>query len=144
MGGGAGWETRLTGRDVNEKGVVRYEIPVLVLDRREAEVSLVPAARKVPGADGLVDFYVMPDFDDGARLYREARFGFFAKPLLAKWSGAPHDVSCWRSRTVSNNLGPAGATENRTLDRRRCHSLPEPVTCTRHVFQPRRATRLRR
>jgi hypothetical protein len=53
---------------VSEKGIVRYEVPVLVLDRGEAEVSLVPVARKVPGADGLVDFYVMPDFDDVASL----------------------------------------------------------------------------
>jgi hypothetical protein len=71
----AGWETRLTSRDVNEKGFVRYEVPVLVLDRDEAEVSLVPVARKVPGADGLVD--LMPDFDDVASLYREEGQWFF-------------------------------------------------------------------
>ena len=73
----AGWETRLTSRDVNEKGVVRYEVPVLVLDRDEIVVSLVPVARKVPGADGLVDFYVMPDFDNVASLYREEGQWFF-------------------------------------------------------------------
>jgi len=73
----AGWETRLTSRDVKEKGVVRYEAPVLVLDRDETEVSLVPVARMVPGADGLVDFYVMPDFDDVASLYREEGQWFF-------------------------------------------------------------------
>ncbi|MGC8639651.1 MAG: hypothetical protein ACP5XB_07200 [Isosphaeraceae bacterium] len=73
----AGWETRLTGRDVNEKGFVRYEVPVLVLDRDGAEVSLVPVARKVLGADGLVDFYLMPDFDDVASLYREEGQWFF-------------------------------------------------------------------
>jgi len=73
----AGWETRLTGRDVNERGGVRYEVPVLVLDREESEVSLVPIARKVPGADGLVDFYLMPDFDDVASLYREEGQWFF-------------------------------------------------------------------
>jgi hypothetical protein len=73
----AGWETRLTSRDVNEKGVVRYEVPVLVLDRDETEVSLVPVARKVPGAAGLVDFYVMPDFNDVASLYREEGQWFF-------------------------------------------------------------------
>ena len=73
----AGWETRLTGRDVKGKGVVHYEVPVLVLDRDEAEVSLVPVARKVPGADGLVDFYLMPDFDDVASLYQEKGQWFF-------------------------------------------------------------------
>jgi hypothetical protein len=73
----AGWETRLTSRDVNEKGVVRYEVPVLVLDRDEIEVSVVPVARKVPGAAGLVDFYVMPDFDSMASLYWEEGQWFF-------------------------------------------------------------------
>jgi hypothetical protein len=71
---------------VNEKGFVPYEVPVLVLDRGEAEVSLVPVARKVPGADGLVDFYVMPDFDDVASLYRENgqwffRYAFYPDPM---------------------------------------------------------------
>jgi hypothetical protein len=85
----AGWETRLTSRDVNEKGVVRYEVPVLVLDRDEIEVSLVPVARKVPGADGLVDFYIMPDFDNVASLYREEgqwflHYIFHADPLEAR------------------------------------------------------------
>jgi len=67
----AGWETRLTGRDVNERGFRRYEVPVLVLDRGEAEVSLVPVAREVPGGGGLVDLYLMPDFDAVASLYEE-------------------------------------------------------------------------
>lgn len=73
----AGWETRITGRDVKGKEGVRYEVPVLVLDRDDAEVSLVPVARMVPGADGLVDFYVMPDFDNVASLYREEGQWFF-------------------------------------------------------------------
>ena len=73
----ASWGTRLTGRDVNEKGGLRYEVPVLVLNRGEAEVSLVPVARKVPGGDGLVDLYVMPDFNDVASLYREDGQWFF-------------------------------------------------------------------
>ncbi len=73
----AGWETRLTARDVNENGFARYEVPVLVLDRDKAEVSLVPVARNVPRAEGLVDFYLMPDFDDVASLYREDGQWFF-------------------------------------------------------------------
>jgi hypothetical protein len=73
----AGWETRLTARDVKEKGGLRYEAPVLVLDRDEAEVSLVPVAREVPGANGLVDFYLMPEFNHVASLYREKGQWFF-------------------------------------------------------------------
>lgn len=84
-----GWATRLTSRDVNEKDGVRYEVPVLELGRGEAEVSLVPVARKVPGADGLVDLYVMPDFDDVASLYREdgqwfLHYAFHPDPLSTR------------------------------------------------------------
>jgi hypothetical protein len=54
-----------------EKGLSRYEVPVLVLDREDAEVSLVPVARQVPGADGLVDLFRMPAYDAVASLYLE-------------------------------------------------------------------------
>ena len=45
----AGWETRLTSRDVNEKGVIRYEVPV---SRWTATRSRFPSFRspaKSPG-----------------------------------------------------------------------------------------------
>jgi hypothetical protein len=54
-----------------EKGVGRYEVPVLVLEREDAEISLVPVARQVPGADGLVDLFRMPAYDAVASLSLE-------------------------------------------------------------------------
>jgi hypothetical protein len=92
----AGWETRLTSRDVNEMEVIRYEVPVLVLDRDEIEVSLVPVARKVPGAAGLVDFYVMPDFDRMASLYREEGRWFFHHTFNAGPTEAHSEVETER------------------------------------------------
>lgn len=67
----AGWETRSTARDVNEPGLPRYEVPILVLDRDDVEVSLVPVARQIPGGGGLVDLYLMPDFDAVASLHQQ-------------------------------------------------------------------------
>jgi hypothetical protein len=67
----SGWRGRLTSKHMDEKGLGRYEVPVLVLDRDEAEVALVPVARQTPGADGLVDFFRMPAYDGVASLYRE-------------------------------------------------------------------------
>ena len=67
----SGWQGRLTSKHMAEKGLGRYEVPVLVLDREDAEVSLVPVARQVPGADGLVDLFRMPAYDAVASLYRE-------------------------------------------------------------------------
>jgi hypothetical protein len=67
----SGWRGRLTSRHMAENGLGRYEVPVLVLDRDDAEVSLVPVTRQVPGADGLVDLFRMPAYDDVASLYLE-------------------------------------------------------------------------
>jgi hypothetical protein len=69
--GASGWRGRLTSKHMAEKGVGRYEVPVLVLDRDDDEVSLVPVARHVPGADGLVDLFRMPAYDAVASLYLE-------------------------------------------------------------------------
>jgi hypothetical protein len=67
----SGWRGRLTSKHMVEKGIGRYEVPVLVLDRDDVEVSLVPVARRVPGADGLVDLFRMPAYDDVASLSLE-------------------------------------------------------------------------
>ncbi len=67
----SGWRGRLTSKHMAEKGLGRYEVPVLVLDRDDAEVSLVPVARQGPGADGLVDLFRMPAYDAVASLYLE-------------------------------------------------------------------------
>ena len=88
----AGWETRLAARGVKEGGGVRHEVPVLELEREKSEISLVPVVRKVPGADGLVDLYVMPDFDAVASLYREAgrwvfHYAFHRDPMQTPSGG---------------------------------------------------------
>lgn len=69
--GDGGWKPSLTSVDLTESGYGRYEAPVLVLSRGEVVVSLVPVARQVPGANGMVDLYVMPEFDDVASVYLE-------------------------------------------------------------------------
>jgi hypothetical protein len=69
--GASGWRGRLTSKHMAEKGVGRYVVPVLVLDRDDDEVSVVPVARRVPGADGLVDLFRMPAYDPVASLYLE-------------------------------------------------------------------------
>ena len=67
----SGWHGRLTGKHIAESGLSRYEVPVLVLSRDDAEVSLVPVARKVPGADVLVNIFRMPAYDLVASLFQE-------------------------------------------------------------------------
>jgi hypothetical protein len=73
----SGWRSRMTSKHMAEKALGRYEVPVLVLDRDDVEVALVPVACQVPRADGLVDFFRMPAYDDVASLYREEGEWFF-------------------------------------------------------------------
>jgi hypothetical protein len=55
----AGWETRLTGRDVNEKGVVRYEVPVLAWIPKNA---LSPNKVACEGGGSFENFRPSPDW----------------------------------------------------------------------------------
>jgi hypothetical protein len=86
----AGWKPSLTSVDLTEKEYGRYEAPVLVLTRDEVVVSLVPVARQVPKADGLVGLYLMPEFDDMASLYLEEggrwflHYAFHPDPMEAR------------------------------------------------------------
>jgi hypothetical protein len=67
----AGWRTRRITKTVNERRLGRYEVPVLLMEKDAVEVVLNPVARLVPGADGAVDLYLSPAYDDIASLYFE-------------------------------------------------------------------------
>jgi hypothetical protein len=67
----AGWRTRRISKTVNERRLGKYEVPVLLMEKDAVEVVLNPVARLVPGADGAVDLYLSPAYDDIAGLYFE-------------------------------------------------------------------------
>jgi hypothetical protein len=67
----AGWRTRRITKTVNERRLGKYEVPVLLMEKQAVEVVLNPVARLVPGADGAVDLYLSPAYDDIASLYFE-------------------------------------------------------------------------
>ncbi len=46
-----------------------YEAPALLMQKETTRVLLDPIARFTPGADGVVDLYLMPAYDDIASLY---------------------------------------------------------------------------
>ena len=56
-------------RDVNRQ---IFEIPALYLQKGPVRVLLDPVAYDVPGAEGVVDLYLMPTYDDLASLYFES------------------------------------------------------------------------
>ncbi len=67
----SGWRTRRIDKTVNERRLGTYRVPVLLMERDTVEVVLNPVARFVPGADGAVDLYAAPAYDDIASLYFE-------------------------------------------------------------------------
>jgi hypothetical protein len=66
-----GWRTRRIAKTVNERRLGTYKVPVLLMEKDTIEIVLNPVARSVPGADGAVDLYLAPAYDDIASLYLE-------------------------------------------------------------------------
>ena len=52
-----------------------FEIPALFLQKGPTRVLLDPIAYDVPGAEGVVDLYLMPTYDDLASLFSKAGNG---------------------------------------------------------------------
>ena len=65
----AGWRTRIVSKPTRDPELGRYEVPLLLMERDGVEVALNPVSRFVPGADGAVDLYVVPAYDEVAGLY---------------------------------------------------------------------------
>jgi hypothetical protein len=67
----AGWRTRRITKSVTERQLGKYQVPVLLLEKDAVQIVLNPVARLVPGAEGAVDLYLSPAYDDIASLYYE-------------------------------------------------------------------------
>jgi len=67
----SGWQTRRITKTVRERRLGTYRDPVLLMEKDTVQVVLNPVARYVPGADGTVDLYAAPAYDDIASLYFE-------------------------------------------------------------------------
>ena len=67
----SGWRTRRIEKTLTERKLGTYRVPVLLMEKDTVEVVLNPVVRFVPGANGAVDLYVVPAYDDMASLYDE-------------------------------------------------------------------------
>jgi hypothetical protein len=63
------WSTRQISKKMKDSRLGSYEAPALLMQNETARVLLDPVARFAPGADGVVDLYLMPAYDDIASLY---------------------------------------------------------------------------
>jgi hypothetical protein len=66
---GLDWSTRQISKKMKDSRLGSYEAPALLMQKETTRVLLDPVARFVPGADGVVDLYLMPAYDDIASLY---------------------------------------------------------------------------
>jgi hypothetical protein len=66
-----GWRTRTIEKPINDGKLGRYTVPVLLMEKDTVEVALNPVSPLVPGAEGAVDLYLVPAYDDIASLYFE-------------------------------------------------------------------------
>jgi hypothetical protein len=105
----SGWRTRLITKPVTEPGLGRYEVPLLLMKRGEVEVALSPVARTAPGADGVVDLYLMPAYDDLVSLSLEGGRWFIHSVF-------PPDPTAPRSVIDTEWLALDEDTINRVLD----------------------------
>jgi hypothetical protein len=65
----SGWKTREITKSMKDSVLGDYRAPALLMQRETVEVILNPVSRFVTGADGAVDLYLMPGYDDVASLY---------------------------------------------------------------------------
>jgi hypothetical protein len=63
------WPTRRVPSRLSESPIGEYVVPALLIQVDTRKFLLEPIARFVPGADGAVDLYEMPRYDDIANLY---------------------------------------------------------------------------
>jgi len=63
------WSTRQISKKMKDFRLGSYEAPALLMQKETTRVLLDPVARFAPGADGVVDLYLMPAYDDIASLY---------------------------------------------------------------------------
>ncbi|HEV3003477.1 MAG TPA: hypothetical protein VGX78_03405 [Pirellulales bacterium] len=57
------WTTKRDSKVITEQSIGQYEAPLLLIHAPQGRLMLDPIARFVGGAEGRIDFCVMPSFD---------------------------------------------------------------------------------
>jgi hypothetical protein len=64
-----GWDVRRIEKVVQDAELGPYQAPALLMQRESVRIIAEPISRSSPGAQGVVDLYLLPAFDDIASLY---------------------------------------------------------------------------
>lgn len=63
------WSTRQIEVALSDSHLGKYKAPALLIQEDAIRILLEPISRSAPGAEGVVDLYLMPAYDDIASLY---------------------------------------------------------------------------
>ena len=63
------WSSRRVEKKLDDARIGTHRVPSLIMQEDTCRVLLEPVGRSAPGADGVVDLYLMPAYDDIASLY---------------------------------------------------------------------------
>jgi hypothetical protein len=63
------WSTRRIEVNIEDSQIGTYRAPALLMQKETTRAFLDPISHSTPGSEGLVDLYLMPAYDDIARLY---------------------------------------------------------------------------
>lgn len=66
---GLDWATKLVDKRMEDAEIGNYIAPALLIQREAVRLFLEPIARSAPRAEGVVDLYLMPSYDDIASIY---------------------------------------------------------------------------
>jgi hypothetical protein len=64
-----GWQTRRIEKRLDDSYVGKHRLPALLMQEETFRVLLEPVGRSAPGAEGIIDLYLLPAYDDIASLY---------------------------------------------------------------------------
>ncbi len=64
-----GWATRRVEKKLDDARVGTHRVPALLMQAETCRIILEPVGRSSLGAEGVVDLYLMPGYDDIASIY---------------------------------------------------------------------------
>lgn len=64
-----GWSTRRLEKRLDDARVGNHRVHALLMQAETVRILLEPIGRSAPGAEGVVDLYLMPGYDDIASIY---------------------------------------------------------------------------
>lgn len=75
------WATRRAMKTIDDPTIGSYSAPMVLLQQWDTRILLEPISRYVMEAEGRVDFYLMPQYDDVVSLIRKGNQWYLWNPL---------------------------------------------------------------